>query len=115
MPRFVILTHDHPYLHWDLLLEQEESLKSWRILKEPDSQTSLEVEPLPDHRMMYLDYEGSVSGNRGTVSQWDKGEFEWISKEEDFFEFLLKGSKLNAKVIIQKQGDQFIINMEMNS
>ncbi len=33
--------------------------------------------PWPDHRSSYLDYEGPVSGNRGAVSRWDAGTFQW--------------------------------------
>ena len=31
MPRFVILEHDHPHLHWDLMLEADGSLHAWRL------------------------------------------------------------------------------------
>lgn len=77
MPRYVILVHDLPYLHWDLLLEQPaaERLRAWRLLTEPAPETLCRAEPLPDHRPVYLDYEGPVSGGRGTVQRWDWGEY----------------------------------------
>jgi hypothetical protein len=78
MPRFVVLTHDHPFLHWDLMLEQGDSLRTWRLKKPPDSKGSIVAEALPDHRLTYLDYEGRVSGGRGTVERWDAGEYEVI-------------------------------------
>ena len=31
MPRFVILEHDHPSLHWDFILEVGEVLWTWRL------------------------------------------------------------------------------------
>ena len=76
MPRFAILEHDWPTRHWDLLLEHGTSLKSWRLLKEPHLGQYVVAEPNADHRLMYLDYEGEVSGNRGTVTQWDTGVYE---------------------------------------
>lgn len=75
MPRFVILSHDHPFPHWDFLLEDGETLRSWRLRDFPRPGLSLAAEPLQDHRKAYLDYEGPVSGGRGTVVQIDAGEY----------------------------------------
>ena len=65
--RFVILQHDHPFLHWDLLLEEANSVRCWRLLREPCCGEPIAAEPLPAHRLLYLDYEGPLTGNRGTV------------------------------------------------
>jgi len=75
MPRFVTLTHDHPFLHWDFMLEQADSLRTWRLHEQPDAPGPIVAEPLPDHRLEYLDYEGPVSGDRGTVCRWDAGDY----------------------------------------
>lgn len=74
--RFVILTHDHPFDHWDLMLEAGGVLRTWRLLCEPAPDRIIGAEPLPDHRLHYLDYEGPVSGDRGTVTRWDAGRHE---------------------------------------
>ena len=74
MPRFVILEHDHPHLHWDLMLDAGDALQTWRLAQPPDAD-SIEATALGDHRRAYLDYEGPVSGNRGTVKRWDAGTF----------------------------------------
>jgi hypothetical protein len=82
MPRFVVLTHDHPTLHWDFMLEHEGVLRTWRLAQPPDTQGAICAEALPDHRLAYLDYEGPVSGDRGTVERWDAGTYntlEWAS------------------------------------
>lgn len=71
--RFVILTHDHPFVHWDLMLEAEGTLRTWRLLAEPAPDRIIDAEALPDHRLYYLDYEGPVSQGRGTVTRWDAG------------------------------------------
>ena len=72
MPRFVILTHDHPKLHWDLMVEWEGTLRTWRLLQEP-CLGDIPAEQLADHRLAYLDYEGPVSRNRGDVRRHDSG------------------------------------------
>jgi len=79
MPRYAILSHDHPFPHWDFLLESESGgpLRAWRLLTKPAPGVASSAEPLPDHRPVYLEYEGPVSGDRGTVTRWDGGEFDW--------------------------------------
>lgn len=81
MPRFTILAHDHPFLHWDLFLEAGPLLRSWRILKPLEASQTVPAEVIGEHRLMYLDYEGPVSGNRGTVHRIDSGTFEWVEDQ----------------------------------
>jgi hypothetical protein len=38
---------------------------------------AVRAEPAGDHRLLYLDYEGPVSGGRGTVARVDGGTFTW--------------------------------------
>lgn len=75
MPRFVILEHDHPHLHWDLMLEDGDTLRTWRLSEAPTSLKRILCEELVPHRRFYLDYEGEVSGGRGFVRRWDWGEY----------------------------------------
>lgn len=96
MPRFAVLTHDHPFLHWDFLLEQGETCQTWRLLKAPDTPGDIPAEAIADHRLMYLDYEGPVSGDRGTVTRWDAGTFEWLVHGNDVAEVRLMGRRLNG-------------------
>ncbi len=77
MPRYVVLEHDHPFLHWDFMLEAGTALRTWRLAAPPQPGTSVAAEPIGDHRAAYLDYEGPVSGGRGTVTCWDAGTFAW--------------------------------------
>src|ERR1700730_7618701 len=77
MPRFVILQHDHPELHWDLMLQAGETLRTWRLAKAPELPgEAIVASAIGDHRPMYLDYEGPVSGGRGQVIRWDQGTYE---------------------------------------
>jgi surface antigen len=77
MPRYVILEHDHPHLHWDFMIEAGGVLRTWRLAEPPAPGRAVAAEPLPDHRLVYLDYEGPVSGGRGCVKRWDAGSCEW--------------------------------------
>ena len=107
MPRFAILIHDHPFLHWDLLAEQSGVLRSWRLLESPERwllaahPPALPAESIPDHRHAYLDYEGPVSGERGTVVRWDGGELEWLEQSENCIRLKLRGNRLRGELIVE--------------
>ncbi len=104
MPRFVVLEHDHPVLHWDLMLEVGDALRTWRLAAPPELNAGpIVAEELPDHRLAYLDYEGPVSGGRGQVLRWDRGVFEWGDAQERCLIVRLQGSRLNG-VLMLRQG-----------
>src|SRR6516162_7447107 len=106
MPRFVILSHDHPHLHWDFMLEMEGKLRTWRLERLPAPGVGIRAEPLGDHRIAYLDYEGPVSGGRGSVTRWDAGEFEWGKNEPGEIFVGLRGSKLRGQArLTETNGD----------
>ena len=102
MPRFVVLIHDHPALHWDFMLEKEAALRTWRLNRAPDESGPIEAQPLPDHRLAYLDSEGPVSGNRGSVRRFDRGEYTPIEETHDALVVELHGVILQGKVIIKR-------------
>jgi hypothetical protein len=77
MPRFVILEHDFPEVHWDLMLEAETVLRTWRLERSPEAGQAVKAEKSFDHRIVYLDYEGPISGGRGQVRRWDAGTFQF--------------------------------------
>ena len=101
MPQFVILTHDHPFLHWDFMLEDGEVLRTWRLLSEPNSSGEIPAERLPNHRKHYLDYEGPVSNNRGTVWRWDWGVYTLIQETQAKIIVQLEGQKLNGPAVME--------------
>ncbi len=96
MPRFVVLTHDHPVLHWDFLLEGPETARTWRLHRPPALHATIPAESIAPHRLMYLDYEGPVSGERGSVARWDWGSFEWIDDADGRLQVSLKGEILRG-------------------
>jgi len=105
MPRFVVLTHDHPSLHWDFMLESADRLRTWRLAGPPDAGSPIAAEPLPDHRLHYLDYEGPVGGNRGEVHRWDRGEYVHVKETPTRIEVRLTGAKLVGTAVLQRDDD----------
>jgi hypothetical protein len=96
MPRFVILEHDHPVLHWDLMLEAGEVLRTWRLAEPPVPRKSVAAEPTWDHRRVYLEYEGPISGDRGQVQRWEDGTFAWVCEEKNRLVVRLEGRRLQG-------------------
>src|SRR5947208_14738629 len=102
MPRYVILEHDHPSLHWDLMLEAADVLRTWRLAARPQPGKVIAATATFDHRPMYLDYEGPVSGNRGRVLRWDHGTFVWQKGDEDHIVVELTGVRLHASAVLKR-------------
>lgn len=101
--RFTILAHDFPFEHWDLLLETEDQLKTWRLQNPPRSGLPVGACPLPDHRRLYLDYEGPVSGNRGRVARWETGCFVWRLCEADQVWIDVRGHRLCGRLELSRR------------
>src|SRR5688572_12931367 len=69
--RYTVLRHEGvPDPHYDLMFETSpgSTLATWRSPEWP-LQTGTPLTYLKDHRPAYLDYEGPVSGGRGTVTR----------------------------------------------
>jgi hypothetical protein len=103
MPRFVLLEHDHPELHWDFMLEDGPVLKTWRLAHpfgEPGQ--VIAATALGDHRIAYLDYEGPVSGNRGHVIRRLSGTYRMVEGDfgGDRIVMDLEGERLRASVVL---------------
>ncbi len=98
--RYVILEHDHPERHWDLMLEEGGSLRTWRLSAAPEPGRRVTAEASFPHRPSYLDYEGAVSGGRGRVVRWDRGEFAWEVDEERRVVVRLKGGRLDGRLTL---------------
>ncbi len=114
MPRFVVLRHEcppgHPRgLHWDFMLEAGQTLKTWSLPQPPgelanetDVDPPMQIEALADHRLAYLDYEGPISGNRGRVSRFDRGEYEVIHRDGDAWIVELRGQRLRGRATLRR-------------
>ncbi len=102
MPRFAVLQHDHPVLHWDFLLEHQSVLLTWRLSAPPEEGTILDAEQSFDHRLFYLDHEGPVSGGRGSVTRWDGGTFDWETHEPNRVVVSLAGARLRGMFRLER-------------
>jgi hypothetical protein len=101
MPRFAVLRHEcHEGLHWDFLLETGSVLRTWSLPGPPQPGAEMTATALPDHRLLYLDYEGPISDDRGTVSRWDWGTFELVLSSDDQFVAELAGEKYAGRVML---------------
>ncbi len=103
MKRYVILEHDHPVLHWDLMLEASGALRTWRLAALPEPGRAVPAEPSFDHRMVYLDYEGPVSGDRGRVRRWDWGMYT-TEEDADGLVLRLEGTRLRGAAHLRRDG-----------
>ena len=102
MGRFVILFHDRPGgAHWDFMLESGPVLKTWALAERPDDCSRQIAAALPDHRLAYLDYEGPISGGRGSVVRWDTGTYTLESQNDDRWAVLLSGTHLTGRVTLE--------------
>ncbi|MCB9875519.1 MAG: hypothetical protein H6821_15210 [Planctomycetaceae bacterium] len=99
--RFVVLRHEPGEsgpreLHWDLMLEFGDRLRTWALSREPLAGVPIAAEESPAHRSAYLDYEGPVSRGRGTVSRFDRGTFELEAESADEITATLAGRRLKG-------------------
>lgn len=122
MQRFVVLWHEMPAdhlrrSHFDFMLEDEGRLRTWALEALPAAGQWCDAQALPDHRPTYLDYEGLVSGERGSVSRFDRGSYELERIAADEFVALLAGEKLKGRMTIRQDASdaqrwRFFFNAE---
>ncbi len=106
MSRFVILQHDvSDGLHFDLMLEAGTYLKTWKLREPPQPGVEQSCEALPDHRLAYLDYEGPVSGERGSVSRWDHGACQVERQDAATWIVRLTGEKTVGTVTLRRESE----------
>ncbi|HEY1380984.1 MAG TPA: hypothetical protein VGF55_29560, partial [Gemmataceae bacterium] len=71
-------------------------------LAEPRRGAVIAAEPLPDHRRLYLDFEGQVGGDRGRVVRWDAGTFAWDRDAENELHVRMEGNRLVGTVTLRR-------------
>lgn len=96
MSQFVLLDHNYPEPHLDLMLDRGSTLWTWRLVELPKVGQVTTATRLPDHRRVYLEYEGAISGGRGRVIRLDRGECVWEVCEECLIRVRLQGSLLSG-------------------
>ncbi len=102
--QFVLLEHVRGTgRHWDLMFEAGPALATWQLMQNPIVKAhSPDAEPisaqrLADHRRAYLDYQGQISGSRGSVTRLDRGQFLLLAQQPDQISVELSGKQLYGK------------------
>ena len=111
--RWVLLRHigapdDLKGIHFDLLLEDKEFCRTWRLRDIPlidgPSVNSINIAP---HKLAWLDIkEKIVSGNRGVVTRIKKGIFlqSLPSIEKNSINLSLKWENVDSHLVINENG-----------
>ncbi len=99
------------------MLEWGDVLRTWELPELPTewakvigvSKSSDQVlaAPLADHRIAYLDFEGALTGNRGSVTRCDRGEFEVIDESPTVIEIKLRGERLVGGVRLERDASDW--------
>jgi hypothetical protein len=97
--RFVVQEHTTPEgVHWDLMLEQGESLLTFRLPEPPAQAASLPLAATKtfDHSLRFLTYEGPVQNNTGHVRIADRGTLQIQHRTDAQVAFTLQGQTLQG-------------------
>ena len=101
MPRFVIQQHDRQDepRHWDLLLEQGQALRTFRLDLAPADLVDRPAKALPiaDHPTRFLTYEGPVNKGLGQVAIVERGTYQTLGQGDDTWDLELKGQTLKGR------------------
>ncbi|REK21858.1 MAG: hypothetical protein DWQ42_18415 [Planctomycetota bacterium] len=112
MPRFVLLHHETPSgyerpTHFDLMLEVGAVLRTWALAARPDESLEQLAEALGDHRLAYLELEGPLSGNRGSVRRIDEGTYTVesgrLEADEDRYVVQLLGQEIVGRLELVRE------------
>jgi hypothetical protein len=119
MLRFVVLHHhlSSSDAHYDLMLETEAGTdREQKALRTLATETDAfpgngtRLRELPPHRRHYLDYEGEISDNRGTVQRADAGTWELDADEDGDLWLRLRGNRLSGRYRITWSDGEWILH-----
>jgi hypothetical protein len=87
--------------HFDLLLEQTDSLATWEIPQWPPRSYQA-VRQLSDHRRIYLDYEGPLAEDRGHVRRVCRGEFQTLRRTSRNWVLEIRGTLFQGRIELRR-------------
>ncbi|EMI42170.1 ATP-dependent DNA ligase [Rhodopirellula sp. SWK7] len=76
---------DHLDWFFETTLDQANSLKTFASSIEDFESSAIATTQLVDHRVAYLDYDGDVSGNRGSVQRLVTGTYQLVASSANRF------------------------------
>lgn len=105
--RFVVQEHTTAEgVHWDLMLEQEGVLATFRLEEEPARCLTHEVRAVKifDHPLRFLTYEGPVQKGAGRVGIIDSGTCQTQAQNEHLWILQLNGTILKGNFALRRTG-----------
>jgi hypothetical protein len=103
--RFVVQQHEVRVgdVHFDLMIEDGAALVTFQLATAPPARGRRSF----DHRPAYLDYEGPISGDRGVVRIWDRGEVEDVEGAPRDARWLarVRGARLSGTLEVRASSD----------
>lgn len=96
--------------HYDLMFDTGDGLATFQLPAplEDMPPSGAVVRRLPDHRSVYLTYEGPVRGGRGTVTIAERGRYDALAAGADCWDARLRGERFNGRVQLKHiEADRF--------
>lgn len=107
--KFVVHFHQTEEDHYDLMLDNGESLSTWSVsprdMKRLIRGEKITAKKIHDHRQAYLHYEGPVSCGRGRVELFDSGEYATLEHSHHTQTIKILGSKINGSLMVTREND----------
>ncbi|MHC4951154.1 MAG: DNA polymerase ligase N-terminal domain-containing protein [Planctomycetota bacterium] len=97
--QFVISEHTTPDdVHWDLMLEMDDVLWTWRLNIPPVEikNEPVSAERIADHPLRFLTYEGPVQNNTGHIKIADRGFYQITEQTEGSLVVTFEGQTLSG-------------------
>ena len=110
--RWVLLEHDWNGVHYDLLIETEEACITFAFEHDPFAHPGGTCERKAAHRKHYLEYEGPVSGGRGTVRRVRSGMLGRMQEVRDMLVAGLQSPDLMVLHFERRNGEEWAFTIE---
>ena len=88
------------------MLEYGDHLATWELPEALEVGARLDVVPLANHRLAYLDYEGPLTEQRGTVSRYEWGSYKTVLDDARQQVVVLHGQTLEGRLTIGKANER---------
>jgi hypothetical protein len=105
LKRFVVQQHTREgSVHWDLMLESGNILKTWRLDASPEHIGSepIAAEKIFDHDLKFLTYQGVINKGLGRICIIDEGIFQTLDETEKTIRLHLQGKLLSGNFALER-------------
>lgn len=106
---FVIQEHAAPDgVHWDLMLQMGDVLRTWRLAVHPKliQANTVVAEHIFDHSLRFLTYEGPVQNQTGSVQIVERGTYMLENQAENQLSLYLQGEILKGYYKLTQQNSR---------